>query len=341
MSYVRPALVSAALLLPAFSSAQTPQLPPGMAPIVRGFQQRCQAAGGQTVNGDRLAVIQLDVTNDGRPDFILDEGGFACSNPAVTSKSTRGAPFEIYDGATGQSLYRGVAQRLRQGRGASGAVALNMELSGPDCGPQAGANATCNRVLVWNPAGRQFVLGPIVMGGPNLAQGAPAGGRDPLAGAAPAPKTAAAPAPQAAPPATAGGAMTLSAADRTAVFRAANFVQQRGMWKGCVDDPSEYYRGGEISEVLDLNGDGRPEAVVAENSSFCHGQQGDWFAVLSKEANGSWRKVLETDGVFVALNTRANGWREIMVGGPGFEHGVVRYNGREYVFNRRMREPGG
>ena len=76
-------------------------------------------------------------------------------------------------------------------------------------------------------------------------------------------------------------------------------------------------------------GDQWKQAVVVENSLYCHGQEGSWFGIASKEATGAWRQVLETDGVFVALATRANGWREVMAGGPGFTHPVLRYNGKQ------------
>jgi hypothetical protein len=133
--------------------------------------------------------------------------------------------------------------------------------------------------------------------------------------------------------------MTLTEADKAAAFRALGFKPVGRLWKRCEEEtPTTSFRPGAIEEVLDLNGDGRPEAVVTENSMYCHGQEGSWFGIASKEASGSWRQVLETDGVFVALATRANGWREVMAGGPGFTHPVLRYNGKQYVWNRDQRE---
>ncbi len=136
-----------------------------------------------------------------------------------------------------------------------------------------------------------------------------------------------------------GAPMTLTEIEKAGVFRAAGFKPVGREWKRCVEEtPTLSYRAGVIDEVLDLNGDGRPEAVVTEGSLYCYGQQGSWFAVLSKEASGGWRQVLEIDGVFSPLATRVGGWREVMVGGPGFMHPVYRYNGREYVRNRDQRE---
>jgi hypothetical protein len=38
------------------------------------------------------------------------------------------------------------------------------------------------------------------------------------------------------------------------------------------------------------------------------------------------------------MDSRANGWREVMVGGPGFTHPAYRYDGKQYVQNRMVRE---
>jgi hypothetical protein len=132
--------------------------------------------------------------------------------------------------------------------------------------------------------------------------------------------------------------MTLTEADKAAAFRAAGFKPFGRQWKRCVEDPSPSYQPGAIQEVLDLNKDGRPEVVVVETSSFCHGGEGEWFAVLSREPSGAWRQVLETGGVFVAMPSAANGWQEIMVGGPGFTHPALRYNGKQYVQHRMVKE---
>jgi len=141
------------------------------------------------------------------------------------------------------------------------------------------------------------------------------------------------------PAATAAGSMTLTEADKAAAFRLMGFKRVGRVWKRCDEDPpTASYTPGAIEEVLDLNGDGRPEAVITEGSLFCYGQQGSWFAIVSKEPDGSWRQVLEIDGVFSPLDTRVNGWHEVMAAGPGFTHPVYRYDGKEYVRNRMQRE---
>jgi hypothetical protein len=127
--------------------------------------------------------------------------------------------------------------------------------------------------------------------------------------------------------------MELSEADRAAVFKAAGAVQRKGMWVICADDPNT--SGAMIETVRDLNGDGRPEAVVTEGGTFCYGFAGTAFQLLSKQSNGIWRVMTSNNGIPEFLKTRGvGGWPDISVGGPGFCFPVERWNGKEYALHR-------
>ncbi len=139
-------------------------------------------------------------------------------------------------------------------------------------------------------------------------------------------------------PARAQAAAGLSAVDRVAVFKAAGAVRQKnGHWVICTDDPDTH--GASIDEVRDLNGDGRPEAVVNEGGSFCNGATGTRFSLVSKQADGSWRGMLASEGMAEFLQTKGkDGWPDVSIGGPGFCFPVMRWNGREYAMNRNEYE---
>jgi len=129
------------------------------------------------------------------------------------------------------------------------------------------------------------------------------------------------------------GDLALSEADRQAVFKAAGAVQRKGMWVMCADDPNA--SGASIETARDLNGDGRPEAVVAEGGTFCYGHAGMGFQLLSKQADGRWRVMTGGSGIPQFLATRgAGGWPDVSVGGPGFCFPVERWNGKEYTLHR-------
>jgi len=132
---------------------------------------------------------------------------------------------------------------------------------------------------------------------------------------------------------------SLSVADRTAAFRAAGFKLQAGKWQACGDPGTAAYLPGVIETVKDLNGDGRPEAVITEGSTFCFGNTGTGYALVSKQADGSWKLLTSGPGIPNFLSTKGvAGWPDIEVGGPGFCFGVHRWDGRAYKLNRHQYE---
>jgi len=91
--------------------------------------------------------------------------------------------------------------------------------------------------------------------------------------------------------------------------------------------------------VKDLNGDGRPEAIVTEGTTFCYGMTGQAFWLVSEQADGGWKLITNEIGIPEFLTTRGvGGWPDISVGGPGFCFPVMRWNGRAYATHRMAYE---
>lgn len=135
-----------------------------------------------------------------------------------------------------------------------------------------------------------------------------------------------------------GASGSLTPADEAAAFKAAEFTLKGKQWRHC-EDPSPAYSPGELAEVRDLNGDGLPEAVITESSSFCFGHTGAGYTVVSKQANGSWKKITGGTGIATFLSAKGkDGWPDIEVGGPGFCFPVERWNGKAYALNRHQYE---
>lgn len=147
-----------------------------------------------------------------------------------------------------------------------------------------------------------------------------------------------APTGSAAKPGTAAAPSAQTPAQRdAAIFRAAGFRQTRRGWESGCDDPSvgSVYDVGRIAQVKDLNGDGRPEAVVTEGGSYCYGNTGEAFWLVSQQANGSWKVIANEVGIAEFLTSKGvGGWPDISIGGPGFCFPVMRWNGSAYVRNR-------
>ena len=116
-------------------------------------------------------------------------------------------------------------------------------------------------------------------------------------------------------PAIAQTGQTLAAAERAAVFKAAGAVKRGAKWVICTDDPQA--EGAAIESVSDLNGDGRPEALITEGGMFCYGNTGAAFALVGEQADGSWKLLTTETGMANFLKTKGvGGWPDIEVGRP-------------------------
>ncbi len=135
-----------------------------------------------------------------------------------------------------------------------------------------------------------------------------------------------------------GASAKLSLADETAAFKAAGYALKGKQWRAC-NDPTPSYTPGAVEEVRDVNGDGRPEAVITEGSTFCHGNTGVGYSLVSKQADGSWKLITNGTGILSFLTTKGvGGWPDIEIGGPGFCFPVERWNGQKYVLQRHQYE---
>ena len=135
-----------------------------------------------------------------------------------------------------------------------------------------------------------------------------------------------------------GSPTKLSPADEAAAFKAAGFSLKGKKWQAC-DDPTPTYTPGAIEDVRDFNGDGQPEAVITEGGTYCYGNTGAGYSLVSKQANGSWKLNAKGTGMLTVLTTKGvDGWPDIEIGGPGFCFPVQRWNGREYVLQRQQYE---
>ncbi|HTN14443.1 MAG TPA: hypothetical protein VL094_06525 [Sphingomonadaceae bacterium] len=131
----------------------------------------------------------------------------------------------------------------------------------------------------------------------------------------------------------------METADDAAAFAAAGFKLADGDWRGCDDPGTASYVPGQIEQIADLNGDGQPEAVITEGSTFCYGAAGMGYALVSRNGAGQWKLLSKGPGFAGFLKTRgADNWPDLQVGGPGFCFPVLRWDGAAYKLHRREYE---
>jgi hypothetical protein len=74
-------------------------------------------------------------------------------------------------------------------------------------------------------------------------------------------------------------AISVPAAEQAVILKAAGFSRTGGVWQSgnCKGAESDSYEPGAVDTYRDLNGDGRPEAVVTEGGAICYGMTGTHF----------------------------------------------------------------
>lgn len=83
---------------------------------------------------------------------------------------------------------------------------------------------------------------------------------------------------------------------------------------------------------IDLNADRKAEAHIADVDPACYGTPGAYFAIMSQQADGSWKRVIAEDGIVGFDRARTQGWNNLSLETRDSAcPGVRRFNGAEYA----------
>ena len=130
----------------------------------------------------------------------------------------------------------------------------------------------------------------------------------------------------------------LPPAEQAAILTAGGFKHDGKAWKGCEGSSSVEKNG---VEIKDLNGDGRPEAVITDSGLECYGMAGQGFTILMA-VPGGWKMMAHETGISMFLDQRgAQNYPDIEVGGPGACFLVERWNGKSYRLAGARYDDGG
>ena len=133
----------------------------------------------------------------------------------------------------------------------------------------------------------------------------------------------------AAPAKTMAGPFT--AAETSAIYKAAGFAVKAGFPLGCNTGNPDWPASSFSIEAVDLSADGKPEAVITEGNAACYGGDESAFIIVAKSPDGSWHKIGAGNGGYLPLKTKHNGWFDIEYGGPGTQkHPVMHWDGKAY-----------
>ncbi len=91
--------------------------------------------------------------------------------------------------------------------------------------------------------------------------------------------------------------------------------------------------------VTDLNDDGTEEIILQWGNSFWSGYAGTSCTLLVKNSKtGNYDSNLGFPGVVQILKTRTNGYRDLLIGGPGFEFPLYKWDGKKYELKGSVKQ---
>ena len=138
----------------------------------------------------------------------------------------------------------------------------------------------------------------------------------------------------------------LTAQDRQAIYAQFNFTvgaDGKSLIFADSECPPLLAGSGDIQVATeDLNGDGQPEVFVSLGSTCMYGFAGTGVSLFTKDGSGQWKWHDLGAGMYAVQETQHEGYADVLIGGPGFCHPVMRWDGGTYVLDRRVAEqPGG
>lgn len=90
--------------------------------------------------------------------------------------------------------------------------------------------------------------------------------------------------------------------------------------------------------MVDLNGDGVEEVFVSWGNTCTSGLAGRSISLFVKDRHGRFVENLGFPGSSEILTSRNEGFPDLMIGGPGFCHGVWQWTGTKYGYKCSIEE---
>ena len=158
-------VVAGCLMAGAMARAAEPaKLPAAVAAGLKSVADECSGAGGRPVTRD--AVKRVDLTGDGRDDFVLYTGWITCEN-AASVYGDRHKGLTVYaadaEGGAAVAYEDWVYDAKVEGDGRD--AKLWLTTSGEGCGRRPAASfaseAFCDRAILWNDATKKFAYAPV------------------------------------------------------------------------------------------------------------------------------------------------------------------------------------
>ncbi|MDE2270493.1 MAG: hypothetical protein KGJ94_00740 [Xanthomonadaceae bacterium] len=148
--------------------------PHGLPAVVRAkvaeMDKTCRQVGAKPELSPHLVIV-ADLTGDGVPDFVIDEGAYQCRGAASLFSGSAGSQMSVYVGTRDGQAFKAFSRDdfgVKIDRSANPAR-LYVGVGGRLCGQQVTPDmsladyTTCWRPLVWDAKHRNMAFAPISM----------------------------------------------------------------------------------------------------------------------------------------------------------------------------------
>ncbi len=134
-------------------------------------------------------------------------------------------------------------------------------------------------------------------------------------------------------------ASKLTAAEKNEIFKQTGFQLSRDKNAFIMDKESADFPFDAFVYITDLNKDGKEEVFVQYGNSYTSGHTGSSLLLYIKNSAGKYQSHLGFPGVEPETLATANlGYPDLLIGVPGFEFPVWRWNGKVYDYHRKVKD---
>lgn len=130
----------------------------------------------------------------------------------------------------------------------------------------------------------------------------------------------------------------LTTADKNAIYSKLDFRLSKDKTQFVIEGGEDYPFAAMVLPT-DMNKDGLEEIFVSFGNSFTSGNTGSNIVLFIRNNKKSYETNLGFPGTVPdALASANQGYFDLLIGGPGFEFPVWRWNGKEYALHRKVKE---
>lgn len=131
----------------------------------------------------------------------------------------------------------------------------------------------------------------------------------------------------------------LTNAQKNIIFDSLKFTLSKDEKQFILNNESADYPFDAFAYPTDLNKDGKEEIFISFGNSFTSGMAGSSILVFIADKSGTYKMNLGFPGLLPdALTTINAGYPDLLIGGPGMEFPVWRWNGKEYIYFKSVKD---